>query len=216
MITPSDNSYKQTKLIKLGKATINEDFADLARWIDHTYGVQTMNIVYDTIDDGQRPRLEIIFEFHADVIKFTSGFSYDPEKQKAIAKEFVSRIKSPEKYKTENVLVIFDAFAPMAIVESYQRIPESQIQILRHQLNMKDLWEISRFFSSATFFFFTDQQVEENNKNGMKEIIADKYFELLKAQDRFDYIKREQFSVSLDSKENFDKNYQSNWYYYYK
>lgn len=41
-------------------------------------------------------------------------------------------------------------------------------------------------------------------------------FDILKQYDIFKYFERRTFKISLDSKENFDKNYQSNWYYYYK
>jgi hypothetical protein len=58
--------------------------------------------------------------------------------------------------------------------------------------------------------------VAENSNNGMKKFLAEKYFEILKPYDEFNYFKKETFSVNLDSKENFDNNYESNWYYYYK
>ena len=48
----------------------------------------------------------------------------------------------------------------------------------------------------------------------MKKEWADKYFDLLDQYNEFAYFKREHFSVYLDSKENFDKNYESNYYYY--
>ncbi len=41
------------------------------------------------------------------------------------------------------------------------------------------------------------------------------YFNILKKYDEFDYIKMEDFSIAFDSKENLDKNYKGNWYFYY-
>jgi hypothetical protein len=119
-------------------------------------------------------------------------------------------------YNTRNVLVIFDAFEPIAKEEANQRVPEEKIQELKSKLNIKDLWEISRFFSRTTFFFYTDEQVEESTRNGIKERLAEEYYKLVKYYDDFDYINKQDFSISLDSKENFDKNYDSNWFYYYR
>ena len=42
------------------------------------------------------------------------------------------------------------------------------------------------------------------------------YFEILRPYDEFDYLSGDDFAVNFDSKQNFDENYESNWYYYYK
>lgn len=121
-----------------------------------------------------------------------------------------------QKYKTKNIWVIFSSFEPIAKIEANELIPQEKINELKIKINSNELWEISRCFSSTTFFFYTDEQVRENTYNGMSQILTKEYFNLLKTYDEFDYIKREDFSVYLDSKENFDNNYKSNWYYYYK
>ncbi len=63
MISPSDKEYKQTKQILIGKQTKNPDFRTLAEFIDKTFVVKTINIVYDTIDKGTRPRNGIYLEY---------------------------------------------------------------------------------------------------------------------------------------------------------
>jgi hypothetical protein len=50
----------------------------------------------------------------------------------------------------------------------------------------------------------------------LKKEWADKYFEILNVYDKFGYFKRDTFEIDLDSKENFDKNYNGSWWYYYK
>jgi len=238
MITSNDREYKLIKLIKQGKSTIDNDFKPLAHWIDNEYNVQTMNILYDIIDTYEKnvPRLEIIFEFENDREKFRNDpqnhFNYNPEKQTAIANQFkklVSNVILPKKkgllsflrrnrskYKTPGLFVVFSVFKPIAIEEVYSNVSREQIRGLKKQIGNKEIWEIISGFSSAVFFFFTDAQVEENKRNGVQEELAARYFDLLKPYDEFNYIKKECFSISLDRKENFDNNYQSNWYYYFK
>lgn len=222
MITSSDKDYKDTKLIKHDRKELRTPFKELAEWINNKFKVKVININYDLIKPQNRPRLNIIFEFAKDEIKFrTQDYSnYDTKKQKVIADKFKELIllnsKSVQKYETENIWVIFNSFELVAKVEANERIPQEKIQELKNKINNKELWEISRCFSGTTFFFYTDEQVNESTSNGMLELLTEEYYNLLKDYDEFGYIKRECYSVYLDSKENFDNNYESNWFYYYK
>ena len=40
--------------------------------------------------------------------------------------------------------------------------------------------------------------------------------ELLRPHDEFGYLSRWRFAVRFDSKENFDRKYDANWFYYFK
>ena len=232
MITSKDSDYIKTKLIKQGKAILNYPLKDLAEWISKEYCVNVINIHYDYIQNN-RPRLGIIFEFSTDERKFyDSDYNYDHNKQKAIAEKFSELVSLKDKesqhlfkffkkevsskYNAKNVFIAFSAFEPIAKEEANSRIPEEKIQELKNKLNNKDLWEIARFFSSTTFFFYTDEQVKEySNKESMK-IFEEAYYNLIKPYDEFNYIEKDSFRLNIDSKENFDNNFSSNWYYYYK
>jgi len=235
MILPSDKEYKITKQIMLGKATMNSDFIQLANFIDQTFGVKTINIIYDTIDKEKRPRLNICFEFENEKQSFNENGEYcnfDIKKQKIIADKFKESLinqkiikkgffgffnnHKDEKYKTENVWVYFSAFEPLAKIETSDCVPQNQIDQLKKELNNDELWGISKGFSQATFFLYSDEQVKRYENSEIQKLWAEKYFNLLKPYDEFDYFKREKFYIYLDSKENFDNNYESNWYYYYK
>ena len=236
MIMPSDKEYKATKQILLGKSTMNPEFRKLADYIDHAFGVKTINIIYDTIDKEKRPRLNICFEFESEKQSFNENnghFTFDSKKQKVIAKKFkqtleeqnilkrkglfdffkTSRIK---KYKTDKVWVYYSAFEPIAKIEANENVPQDKIIQLKKELNCADLWEISRAFSGITFFLYTEEQVKYYENNETRKIWADKYFDLLEPYNEFGYFQREKLNLYLDSKENFDNNYKSNWYYYYK
>jgi len=87
---------------------------------------------------------------------------------------------------------------------------------LKAKLANPDLWEISRCFDSVTFFFYTDAQVKRYEAEGFREKYSREYSLLIEPYDEFGYLRKRGVSASFDSKENFDTNYQSNWYYYYK
>ena len=56
--------------------------------------------------------------------------------------------------------------------------------------------------------------IEQYIQNGINDILTEKYFNLLKDYDEFNYFERDSFMIYFDSKENFDKNFKSNWFYY--
>jgi hypothetical protein len=177
MIAPSDPEYKLTKLIKRGEATMDSEFIPLAEWIDKNYDVKTINIIYDTIDNGLRPRLQIIFEYYQEAEKFRNRYEYDEVKQLEIAKQFEKTLiaqrllkkkklwnlftkNKPDKYKTKNILVIFSAFETIAKIETSWNIPESEIQKLQSELDTPDLWKfIPRYLiTQHSFFIQTNRQ----------------------------------------------------------
>jgi hypothetical protein len=111
---------------------------------------------------------------------------------------------------------VFSEFAPLACEEADSRLTDKQIEQLKAGLGNPDLWLISRCFGNVTFMFYTDQQLSKYDTAEVKEEYVSKYFELVKANDEFGYLSSSDFTVSFDSKQNFDENFESNWYYYYK
>ncbi|MEY3421608.1 MAG: hypothetical protein RIR48_1904 [Bacteroidota bacterium] len=235
MILPSDKEYLQTKRIILGKEKMKPEFAPLAEWIDKTFDVKTMNIIYDTLDN-KTPRIQICFKFEKEKNKFlTHDISYfDKTKQKAIGLKFTEIIKQKGLsrsnsfisnlfglnkkgiYLTDNVFVIYGAFEPVAKLEATYKITQSQIEDFIKSFDNKDIWTVSIGFAIPTFFMYTDEKVKQYDKPEIKSMWADKYYEFVKSFDEFNCFKRSDLQVMIDSKENFDNNYQSNWYYYYK
>ncbi len=191
--------------------------------------MKTKNIYYD-FNSGKCPGIEIIFEFKKEEEKFFYKNNYDKKKQKKITDKFKETIQNQvdknlpimfwysgkEKYKTKNVFVCFSNFETVAKIEANSNVSNEEIEELKKKINNSDLWTISHLFEGVTFFLYTNKQL--NNYKNSDECIkwGNLYFEILKKYDEFSYYKRENFSVELDSKENFDKHYQGNWYYYYK
>ena len=213
----------------LGQKTMNPDFKDLADWIDKTYDVRTINIIYDTFIAARRKqsRLQICFEFERERLIFRDDtrINFDTDKQTAIATKFkeILRMKNgltgfirSSRYVTDNILIVFSAFKPVARIEANEKIPQEKVKDLQKELDNPDLWLISKAFGGVTFFLYLDDQVRKYEGSKIKKDWTDKYFDLLERYDEFKYFKRKGFSINLDSKENFDKNYESNWYYYYK
>lgn len=235
MILPSDKEYTQTKRIILGHEEIKKEFIPLATWIDETYGVKTINIIYDTLNN-KTPRIQICFEKESEKNMFlVNDVSYfDKTKQQAIGKKFVETIKSQGlsrrntsilsllgfqkngPYLTNDVFVIYSAFEPVAKLEATYKIKKNQMEEFISSFRNHDIWTISVGFTIPTFFMFTNEKILEYDKPDIKKAWAEKYYEFIKPFDEFNYFQRSDIQIFIDSKENFDSNYESNWYYYYK
>jgi hypothetical protein len=235
MITPTDPSYLLTKELLLNKKSMHPIFQSLAQWIHHTYGVQPINILYDTIDHGTRSRLEIILEYPDDRALFINPLTnvFDTQKQQAIAHTFRELLSHPNQsaaYEsrgaedfpvsrdqvTQQIWVIFSDFSSVARIDANESIPQEEIQSLKERLNNDAIWEISRSFAGTTFFLYTESQVKAYRHSDTFLFWTDQYFRLLTQYDPFNYFKKDTFSLYLDSKENFENNHGGNWYYYYK
>lgn len=233
MIMPSDKDYKSTKKIKQNNSKIKEDFEPLAKWIDQKYDVKTLNIIFDYIDnDKSHPRLQVCLEYAKDKGKFMDNrtYNFDKNKQNEISKKFVEITSGYElqntpnwikkffgiTYKTNNLYVYFTDFESIAKIEANSSIPESEIKKLQEEVNNEVLWTISRAFEGVTYFLYTDEQVKKYQDSLTYKKWKKQYYDLIQKYDEFQYFKNDSFYFNLDSKENFDTNYESNWYYYYK
>lgn len=217
MITASDRDYKATKRIKQGSTKLKPPFDELATWVGENWDVSVLNVRYDRRNSVHAPRLQVIVEYEAHKKKFHTGMNFDRTKQTSIADKFLEIIgrDSGHGFDVDGLFVVFSAFAPVAKQEADSQISEEELKSLKKRIDNPDLWEISRCFGHVTFFFYTDDQAKSAEKNGLHEDYADRYFALLKPHDEFGYLRRSDFKSSVDSKQNFDENYQSNWFYYY-
>ncbi|HSF66558.1 MAG TPA: hypothetical protein VLA67_03910 [Nitrospiraceae bacterium] len=219
MILPSDDNYQETKRLKRSGAPLKSPFKEIAEWIAAEYRVRILNVVYDTVT-YDRPRLIVILETQKDALKLQDGASGDFNKidQRRVHERFETILAEQDdhRFNVEGLFVIFAAFEPVARMEANESVTKEELDRLKLKLNNKDLWEISRLFESVTFFFYTDAQVRKYEAAGLRDLYADEYARLLQAYDEFGYFQKRGVSANFDSKENFDTNYQSNWYYYYK
>lgn len=218
MITPSDESYKATKRLKQRKSRPTPPFDELADWIGSNWDVTVLNAIYESANHLHAPRIEVVLEHQREAQEFHRGVNFDDEKQTAVASKFIELVSSNPNYQfdTNRLFVIFSAFAPLAHQEADSQITDKQIEKLKARIANPNLWEISRCFGSVTFMFYTDEQVRESKKKGLEKNYAKMYFELLKKHDEFGYLSEDEFIVSFDSKENFDKNYGSSWFNYHR
>lgn len=220
MVHSSDIEYQETKLIKLGQKQIEQRFKALADWISAYYDVKVLNIFFDVMSHNGQPRVSIILEFYDDAMKFHVDdnwwSAFDSMKEKEIAEKYMELVKDPDAKRAGEIFVCFSAFEPIALEEVNGMIPEERISELQDKLNVPELWTISRCMNVCFFFVYTDKQAKAIRGSEIHQRFVDEYFLLLKEYDEFGYWSKDGFNVGIDSKENFDMNYESNWHYFYK
>ncbi|HPQ68154.1 MAG TPA: hypothetical protein PKW95_03425 [bacterium] len=220
MITQWDDDYQRTKAIVKNGKKLSSPFAELANWISAKFQVNVLNIEYELVEPDDTPRLMVILETQDEQAKFQNGVhgNYLVIHQKAIAEQFgkLLREQGRHEFNLDRLFVAFSNFAEVARMEANSNIPDNEIKQLKKALSNDELWEISRSFHTVTFFFYTDEQVRKAERKGLRKTYAAKYYEILKRYDEFGYFTAENLLLFFDSKENFDNNYQSNWFYYYR
>jgi hypothetical protein len=219
IIVPSDIAYQQTKRIKIGGASLPSPYRELAEWINVRYCVHVLNIILDTIEPDSRPRLNVVLGWEVDQRRFLGQFmNYDKEAQLGVQQQFASLTEKLENDSSHlpGLFVIFTAFEPVAIVEANSRVTEGEIEHLKNILADPELWKIRKSFYGVTFFYFTDAQLKSHQAMGAQDNYAREYSRLTQRYDQWGYIQKRGVAVSLDSKENFDTNYRSNWFNYDK
>ena len=223
MIMPSDKDYKETKKIMKGKKKLRSPFRELSEWILKKYGTPVLNIYEDKMIPDNSPRLNVVFEYEKDSIKFHNGNStlsgFDKIRQREVSEQYQSLKNELEKNNeifTNGIFVTFSDFESVAKIEANESISTREVKKLKQEFANGDIWEISKAFAGATIFFYTEAQKKKYEKGDKRKEYSQKYLEILKKHDDFDYYKDKDFLVSFDTKENFDKNYNGSWFYYYR
>lgn len=232
MISCSDPEYVQTKRIVLGLERLRFPFDELALWIETEFDVRVLNVVFHARGRDQltRPRLQVIVEHGSEVLViFGADGSWGSEREALIATKFrelaargprgllrrMRELTRGRSFDTESMFIVFSAFAPLTRQEADAAIPEGEVEALQERLANPDLWMIKRYAGRPTFMFFTEQQAKKYEEEGLRVSYAREYFELVRQYDKYGYMKSDEYIAEFDSKENFDNNYKSNWYYFF-
>ena len=135
--------------------------------------------------------------------------------QEQIAKEFrrlARKYKFANKSKLKDLFVTINDYSDEAMtVANWKAIKEARGEIKN---KYSQVWDLLSIFSTTVVFYYFDSQIQENEKNGVSERIKNDYYKILKKYDEFDYYTPENLIINFDSKENLDKNYEGNLFYY--
>ncbi len=214
MLSPSDSDYKLTSNVKLGLARMQQQFEPLAELIEAKYHQPVLNILLEEVGPDKLQRLQIVFERESARQTFLNADGFcDTQRQVAIAKA-AYRLGALVARKGD--FVIFSSFEPIARAEAVGKISAKEQARLIAALEGVPIWTFSIFLSYVTVMLETCQNVQESEARGWQAACRQAIQAAAQQHDRFGYIAETPVWIAFDSRENFEKNYQGNWQYFYK
>jgi hypothetical protein len=231
---PSDRGYLRAKLARQGAIRLDSRFGGFIDGFRERFGPEPLWL--STGNSGKplrRPRLDVVLErtrqHHAFV---TAEYRDDAEKAREAARIFADQLLGADlrnmfrlsphvppdhQFRAEEISVSFWDFERVAKSEAHRLVTDGELIRFTSSLGLgDDLWQIQRYPGPPIVFVHTDQQAAALKASPVRDVWADDYFALVQPHDEFGYLERAGIVIAVDSKENFDNSYSSNWYYYFK
>ncbi len=209
-----NKSLKSAKEISLNKEISKEDYDEIKNYISETYNLDIHEILFTLLKDSNSKNL-IRFEIKLDNNSPNENVQFDEKLKDEILfyiteKEFELQNKYKAKF-----FVFFSSFVQDELERIYEKLPQN-LNFLLNEINNKNIWIIKNVFSTrvVVFFYSNNQIPDEKEKERIEEIIKEYIYSSLKKLDSNNILKKEDINIEFDTKENFDTNYESNWYYY--
>lgn len=224
MVLVEDKEYQETLQILRGKKHLSPIYLELKEWLSERFGIAAYNFIFEKIkynNPENRFQLYILLSSTADYssIKDERHFGYDKSKQEEISRKFYElskRYAFGNEDTRKNVWVCYNDFSVEMKSDVNWRTFEKIHKEIKEKYEEYSLWGIHAAFTTAVAFFMKEEDVMKNKENGICARIRDDYYTVLKEFDEFGVYKSDNFQMSFDSKENLDKNYEGNLFYYFK
>lgn len=223
MLYGNKKLYSDTCAVKRGLKKLSPCLEAFRVRISGPLGIHIVNVVYDTIELGPakgRPRLNVIVESREDYNRLCEEpFTIRSDVKEMILREFsqaVSESGASNTYNTNNVLLISDNFSKEAMTQAAQQLIRYDRKTLVQVLRSDRVWIIEGISEVLVVFFIDEEAKKRALTSGAGERIRQACFQVIKRYDEFDYITLENFTVLFDSRENLDKTYGGNLFYYFR
>ncbi len=238
--------FSTDKLYKLSKEALRGKkqeivYEKLIDWTKEEFDINVIYIDLEIKNKDNQPRLHLILETQKDYQKILIETGYNPKIQSKIAEKFNELLKienqkignktekslveklllkiglkSNIKQQFENIWVCYSVFLTVYSTEISTEFTKEKIDELIKKYKKDNVWEIHMSSFYITIFLEKENQIEESIEKSLFDKLKEEYFEIVKEKDEFGLFKKELINLAFDSKENFDKNYDSSWFYYYK
>ncbi len=221
MLFGNQKLYTAARDAKLGATSLSQTREQLRISIGEQYSISVRHIVYDQIGIGPhpgRPRLNIIVDTAADYgVVHKDQFTPKRNVQDTIRRCFEKVVReNSADYDTENVHVVFDDFSAEAMGHAARQFRDSHSDDVVRQFRDAYVWTITGMDMHSIVFYLRDSDISTNDKNGSSRAIIKQCFDLIQAYDEFGYFMLSTFPITFDSKQRFDREYNSSWFYYFR
>lgn len=208
--------------IKLGKREMDPLFAELIDWIRDSFGIQ---VIYFIHEEQSQPQKCLLLRMFLETMNDVRDIAVDSQNwhlnfkhQDEIVAKFVELVrihKRESEFYLDSIRTIAWNFDELAKEDAYARANREIEEHIRANYADAPIHNIYTLFNLAVFYH-TDEQLAECGRNGISDRIKADYYCFLKKHDQFDLFTPDNFECIFDSHENVEKNYQGNYYYYFK
>ena len=233
---PDDPGFAEALSARRGEQELDPSLRLFADRFTQTFGVAPLTVTMDSIPQpGSRrliPQLDILLERSLDLRQFRTSPSgnFDSAKQSLTATLFaasMSHRQLPKRFglprwqgRTDwarDVFVYFSEFERTAKSAAHEAVSGKELDGFVAALGLGDsFWCTQRLSKEPTVFVNTDAQASQLRNPDIQRRWGDLYYPLVKRHDEFGYLERAEIFVPVDSRETFDRDFSSNWYYYFK
>ncbi len=224
MITPKDEDYKETKAVLNGEIKANKTIIKLSKWIEQQFDIKVLHVVEDFLDTLNKPRLIVVLEEYNNVDSFKDNtHNYDGLKQSMISSKYEEICGDPvqsdfslfRKKKKDKYFVCFSAYNPVAKSEIVSKITPGILAGFKKKHSIKPIWQIHDTSTGMIVFVHKDSEIEAFRNDPIIEQLKSDFYKLVEPHDKNNLFSEAEIGVYVDSKQNFDETYESNWFYYY-
>lgn len=222
MLSADDALRARVREAKSGRGCSPPALAALRDEVGARFAVQVLHVAYDAIEIGPsvgRPRLNLIVETEADhAALLENRFKVRRDVERHVLTRFarLAAELEPGRYETENVLLITDCFAVDCLERACAEFRQHDSDRVIEEFAAARIWRIDGFARANVIFLPTEVDVRHARASGTAARIAARCLDLIRGHDEFGYLSEANVEVRIDSKENLDRDYRGNLYYYFK
>ncbi len=231
MFTLTDKSHFQAGAIEQGKHKLAAVHQEIMDWMTKQFGVRALDFYCERRDTSKGLPQQLVHVI-LDTVEDVKQMQANRDHNTLIVERFLKYFKStpsdnpiPDPLKSNVFPVETNPFPE--IIVTYRPLKNLTVKVMQEMLDDEERAILKTFesvwtISQAVVFFYTDAQVKENGANGISARITEA---LGQAAEKYGFDRGSSFSFDsidrsspyrFDSKETFDRDYESNWYYYWK
>jgi hypothetical protein len=221
MLFGNDPLFSLVRSAKLGRVTLEPVLARLRDWIHSEFQVSVIHIVFDHVEFGPfsaRPRLNVILETDSDFDSWKQNVvTIRPEFEQRVISKFIELAASgPAIYDIDGLFLILDNFADACLCRASHAFLDRDANRVTRYFSLAHVWKIDGFARQIAVFFDSEERMRLKAKDGTCEEISKQCFQAMKPYDEFGYLTDDTFRLRFDSKENLDKRFKGNLFYYWR
>jgi hypothetical protein len=225
MYSAKDKSHQRARAIKKGEYKLNPAHQQFVDWASDLLGTKVLDFELETKETSKGYKQQIV-AIIVERIADEERLEKDYGKQQVIAQRYITYLSSTPEIVRRTDPLKKDAW-PITI-NPYPEIlvffyPLERVEKSIAETNIKADWEktLTTFpefwtLSQDVIFLHTNEQCANRASSGLEAKLTEAYLKLIKRYDEFGYLGVHSISFRFDTKESFDKNYDGNWYYYWK